>query len=83
MSGCFAAQARTAVSAAFLDGLDETTTDDRSAVLRSRLGGGQDNLVESYESAAPSSPLTPLLGQSMQGRGPFVWRTLYQSTSAR
>jgi subtilisin-like proprotein convertase family protein len=39
----------------------------RSAVLRSGLDGGQNNLVESYDSAAPSSPLAPLLGQSMQG----------------
>ena len=39
----------------------------RSVVLHSQLGEGQDNLVVSYDSAAPLSPLSPLAGQAMQG----------------
>ncbi len=39
----------------------------RSVVLHSQLGGGQDNLVVTYDSAAPLSPLSALAGQSMQG----------------
>ncbi len=39
----------------------------RSVVLHSQLGGGQDNLVVSYDSAAPLSPLSALVGQAMQG----------------
>ena len=39
----------------------------RSVVLHSQLGGGQDNLVVSYDSAAPLSPLSQLTGQAMQG----------------
>jgi M6 family metalloprotease-like protein len=39
----------------------------RSVVLHSQLGGGQDNLVVSYDSAAPASPLSALAGQAMQG----------------
>ena len=39
----------------------------RSVVLHSQLGDGQDNLVVSYDSAAPLSPLSQLAGQSMQG----------------
>lgn len=39
----------------------------RSAVLHSQLGGGTDNLVVSYDSAAPLSPLAALVRQNMQG----------------
>ena len=39
----------------------------RSAVLHSQLGGGTDNLVVKYDSAAPLSPLSALLQQGMQG----------------
>ena len=39
----------------------------RSVVLHSQLGDGQDNLVVSYDSAAPLSPLSQLAGQAMQG----------------
>ena len=39
----------------------------RSVVLHSQLGGGQDNLVVAYDSAAPLSPLSSLIGQPMQG----------------
>jgi len=39
----------------------------RSVVLHSQLGGGQDNLVVTYDSATPLSPLSSLVGQSMQG----------------
>jgi M6 family metalloprotease-like protein len=41
----------------------------RSVVLHSQLGAGQDNLVVTYDSAAPLSPLSALAGQAMQG----VW----------
>lgn len=36
-------------------------------VLHSQLGGGQDNLLVTYDSAAPLSPLSALAGQTMQG----------------
>ena len=39
----------------------------RSVVLHSQLGGSQDNLVVTYDSATPLSPLNSLVGQSMQG----------------
>jgi len=39
----------------------------RSAVLHAQLGGSQDNLVVSYDSAAPLSPLSQMPGQAMQG----------------
>jgi len=39
----------------------------RSVVLHSQLGGGQDNLIVTYDSATPLSPLSSLVGQSMQG----------------
>ena len=39
----------------------------RSVVLHSQLGGNQDNLVVTYDSGAPLSPLSALSGQSMQG----------------
>jgi len=39
----------------------------RSAVLHAQLGGGADDLKETYDSEAPLSPLTPLVGQAMQG----------------
>jgi len=39
----------------------------RSVVLHSHLGGSQDNLVVTYDSATPLSPLNSLVGQSMQG----------------
>jgi subtilisin-like proprotein convertase family protein len=39
----------------------------RSAVLHSQLGGDQDNLAVKYDSATPLSPLSALIGQSMQG----------------
>jgi subtilisin-like proprotein convertase family protein len=39
----------------------------RGAVIHGRLGGGQDDLVITYDSTAPSSALTPLIGQPMQG----------------
>ena len=39
----------------------------RSVVLHSQLGGNQDNLVVTYDSAAPLSPLSGLAGQAMQG----------------
>jgi subtilisin-like proprotein convertase family protein len=39
----------------------------RGAILHSRLGGGQDNLVMTYDSTLPSSALAPLIGQSMKG----------------
>lgn len=40
----------------------------RTAVLQSRLGGGQDNLVSTHDSTTPSSALTPLVGQPLQGK---------------
>lgn len=36
-------------------------------MLHSQLGGGQDNLVVIYDSAAPLSPLSGLSGQPIQG----------------
>jgi M6 family metalloprotease-like protein len=39
----------------------------RRVVLHSQLGGSQDNLVVTYDSAAPLSPLSALSGQPMQG----------------
>ncbi len=39
----------------------------RSVLLHSQLGGGQDNLVVTYDSAAPLSPLSALSGQPIQG----------------
>jgi M6 family metalloprotease-like protein len=39
----------------------------RGVVLHSQLGGNQDNLVVTYDSAAPLSPLSALSGQPMQG----------------
>jgi subtilisin-like proprotein convertase family protein len=39
----------------------------RAVLLHAQLGGGQDNLVITYDSAAPLSPLIALIGQSMQG----------------
>ncbi|MGY4828469.1 M6 family metalloprotease domain-containing protein [Sphaerotilaceae bacterium SBD11-9] len=39
----------------------------RSVVLHSQLGGSQDNLVVTYDSATPLSPLSALVGQAMQG----------------
>ena len=39
----------------------------RRAVLHSQLGGSQDNLVVTYDSAAPLSPLSALVGLPMQG----------------
>jgi subtilisin-like proprotein convertase family protein len=39
----------------------------RSVVLHGQLGGDQDNLVVTYDSAAPLSPLSSLIGQPMQG----------------
>jgi subtilisin-like proprotein convertase family protein len=39
----------------------------RGFVLHSQLGGDQDNLVVTYDSAAPLSPLSGLAGQPMQG----------------
>ncbi len=44
-----------------------TSPGGRSVVLHSQLGGGQDNLVFTYDSAAPLSPLSALAGQAMQG----------------
>lgn len=40
---------------------------NRSVVLHSQLGGNQDNLVITYDSAQPLSPLSGLIGQTMQG----------------
>ena len=39
----------------------------RRVFLHAQLGGNQDNLVTTYDSAAPLSPLSALVGQSMQG----------------
>lgn len=39
----------------------------RAVVLHGQLGRDQDNLVASYDSAAPLSPLAALVGQPMQG----------------
>jgi subtilisin-like proprotein convertase family protein len=39
----------------------------RSAVLHAQLGGSQDNIVVTYDSAAPLSPLSAFVGQPMQG----------------
>ena len=39
----------------------------RSAVLQSRVGGGQDNLVTSYSSTGPGSALAAFIGQSSSG----------------
>jgi subtilisin-like proprotein convertase family protein len=39
----------------------------RRAVLHSRLGGGADDLSMTYESTAPSSPLSSLVGQPCTG----------------
>jgi len=39
----------------------------RSVVLHGQLGGNQDNIVITYDSTAPLSPLTQLVGQAMQG----------------
>ena len=47
--------------------IELTSPGGRSVVLHSQLGGGQDNLVVSYDSAAPLSPLSSLAGQAMQG----------------
>jgi len=44
-----------------------TSPGGRNVVLHSQLGAGQDNLVVTYDSAAPLSPLSALLGQAMQG----------------
>lgn len=44
-----------------------TSPGGRSVVLHSQLGGGQDNLLVTYDSAAPLSPLSALAGQAMQG----------------
>ena len=47
--------------------IELTSPGGRSVVLHSQLGGGQDNLVVAYDSAAPLSPLSRLVGQTMQG----------------
>ena len=39
----------------------------RSVLLHSQLGGDKDNLVVTYDSAAPLSPLSALVRQPMQG----------------
>ena len=39
----------------------------RSTVLHGQLGAGDDNLVVTYDSAAPLSPLSALVGQPIQG----------------
>lgn len=39
----------------------------RTALLHAQLGGGDDNLVVTYDSAANLSPLSGLIGQAMQG----------------
>ncbi len=39
----------------------------RRALLHAQLGGAQDDLVMTYDSAAPSSVLAPLVGQSIAG----------------
>ena len=39
----------------------------RSVVLHSQLGGDQDNLVVTYDSGAPLSPMSSLIGQPIQG----------------
>lgn len=39
----------------------------RGVTLYSQLGGSQDNLLVTYDSAAPLSPLSPLVGQPIQG----------------
>lgn len=44
-----------------------TSPGGRNVVLHSQLGAGQDNLVVTYDSAAPLSPLSALVGQAMQG----------------
>ncbi|MBC7954503.1 MAG: proprotein convertase P-domain-containing protein, partial [Cytophagales bacterium] len=44
-----------------------TSPGGRNVVLHSQLGAGQDNLVVTYDSAAPLSPLSALMGQAMQG----------------
>jgi subtilisin-like proprotein convertase family protein len=39
----------------------------RRALLHSQTGGSQDDLVLTYDSTLPSSPLAPLVGQPVQG----------------
>jgi len=39
----------------------------RSVVLHGQLGGGQDDLKASFDSGAPLSPLSQMVGQAMQG----------------
>ena len=39
----------------------------RSVVLHAQLGGSQDNLIVTYDSATPLSPLSGIVGQSLQG----------------
>jgi subtilisin-like proprotein convertase family protein len=39
----------------------------RSVLLHGQLGGDQDNLIVTYDSVAPLSPLSALVGQSIQG----------------
>ena len=39
----------------------------RGIILHSQLGGDQDNLVATYDSATPLSPLSALVGQPIQG----------------
>lgn len=40
----------------------------RSVVLHSRLGGSKDNLVMTYDSSEPLSPLSTLVGQPLVGK---------------
>jgi M6 family metalloprotease-like protein len=39
----------------------------RRAILHSQTGGSQDDLVLTYDSTLPASPLAPLVGQPVQG----------------
>jgi M6 family metalloprotease-like protein len=39
----------------------------RRVVLHGQAGGGQDDLVVTYDSAVPASPLAPLVGQGVTG----------------
>ena len=44
-----------------------TSPGGRRAILHSQQGGSADNLVVTYDSAAPLSPLSALVGQPMSG----------------
>lgn len=48
--------------------LELVSPSGRSVSLHSQLGGGQDNLVNTYDSTVPLSPLAALAGQPMQGK---------------